>query len=74
MEYPTDIEDQKDCVVIETMHGCYSDSGFCYSHLKYSLEEAIADFKGNPKLYSQCRVVNRKGEVLYNPNNLQPYE
>lgn len=71
MKYPTEIEDQQDWVIIETMHGYYTDDGFGYMRSVRTIEEAIEDFKDNPKLYSTARVVNRKGEVLYNPNGLK---
>ena len=72
MKYPTNIEDQKDWVVIETTDGCYGDDGFCYMSARRTLEDAIAEFKDSPKVSRDWRVVNREGVVLYNPNNLLP--
>ena len=56
---------EKGTVVIETQHGCYSDSGWCYLGIRDSLEDAIKEVKGNPRLFSECRIVDREGEVLY---------
>ena len=71
-QYPTTIEEQSTWVVLETQHGCYSNFGFCYAGVVPSLEEAINRLNSDPQLYSDYRVVSRAGEVLYNPNELEP--
>ncbi len=60
MKYPK--TPNNDRYVIETMHGCYSDCGWCYNSTKNSLEEA-KDFI--QKWGSEYRIYDSKiDEVL----------
>jgi len=60
----------EDTVFFETTHGCYSDYGFTFAGRESSIESAKSKMDANPSLFINHRIVNKYGDVLYDPNKL----
>jgi hypothetical protein len=53
--------------VIETTHGCYTDSGWCFCSSKNTFDEALKYIEN----HSGMRICTNDGTVLYDPNLYQ---